>query len=340
MKKIVILGPVSSKSYFGGVADFDENLQKAIIKLGHECYILTEQKDVDLYKKANTYVIKSLIQGIRKINEIEPDFIIASLGYGKYFLLLHDHAKKAYFIHGFFNRNNYGFFRSILYSYIQKCFAHKSDIVVANSYFTKMINENFFNINIDKVVHLGISDKYIQLLNKKSVYKKQKKSILYSGRLVKAKNVHVLLKAFQILTARDKMYMLTVVGDGPEMKSLINYTIKNKLNIKFVGRVSNEELYKYYQKCEVFVSFNPSEPFGIVFKEALANNCKIVAPYTGGQIETLIVESPDKYRCVDIDSPDCIADSIMDLCKKEIILQPEEYNNLGYERVAKQIFDI
>ena len=38
---------------------------------------------------------------------------------------------------------------------------------------------------------------------------------------------------------------------------------------------------------QIFVSLNPSEPFGITFAEALLSECKIVCPTTGGQVEYL-----------------------------------------------------
>ena len=69
-----------------------------------------------------------------------------------------------------------------------------------------------------------------------------------------------------------------------ELKKIVD---EYHLNVVFLGRITQENLAHYYSLSEIFVSLNPSEPFGIVFPEALLSQCKIVCPYTGGQVEYL-----------------------------------------------------
>lgn len=337
MKKIVIMGPVNTASYFGGVATFDEELMKGFKKIGCEVYIFTKQCDVQ--KEKGIYIIKNFLHVKRLIEAIKPDIIIASLEYGKYFFFLEKKYVTIYFLHGFFNRRNYGYWKSNIASLFQKIVSLKADYVVSNSFFTRMINEEFFNIKSDKVIHLGNSEDYIKqtFYNRENI--KEEGSILFSGRLVKAKYVDKLLEAIKLLSQADKKYKLYVAGDGDCKDELEKYTKDNGLNIVFCGKLSHVELYKYYQKCEVFVSLNPSEPFGIVFLEAILNNCKIVCPLTGGQIEIIYNLNKENFCCVDHNSAKSIADGIEGLFDKTFIRNTNFHERYNYEFVARQFIN-
>lgn len=338
MKKIVIMGPVNTASYFGGVATFDEELMKGFKKIGCKVYILTKQCDVQ--KEEGIYKIKNFLHVKRLIDAIKPDIIIASLEYGKYFFFLEKKYVTIYFLHGFFNRRNYGYLKSNIASLFQKIVSLKADYVVSNSFFTRMINEEFFNIKSDKVIHLGNSEDYIKraFYNKENV--KEEGSILFSGRLVKAKYVDKLLEAIKLLSQADKKYKLYVAGDGECKDELEKYTKDNGLNVVFCGRLSHGELYKYYQKCEVFISLNPSEPLGIVFLEAILNNCKIVCPWTGGQIEIAYNLNKEFFCCVDYNSPHSIANGIELLLNRDLCMENNVISSYSYEGVAKHVLNL
>jgi len=108
------------------------------------------------------------------------------------------------------------------------------------------------------------------------------KKILFVGGLDKAhyfKGIDILLKATSELGIRN--YELGIVGDG-DLKLQYEKQAK-KLDItdkvKFLGKVSDEELPKIYQQADLFVlpSINKNEAFGLVLLEALASGVPVIA---------------------------------------------------------------
>ena len=144
--KVGILGPVITSAYFGGVAVFDEEIANGLKNNGHEAILLTDQREEKMNK--NKFIIKQINYKCAKkvFDEEKFDLIIASLGYAKYLFFDKTDSFKIYFLHGFFNTNYYGKLKSELAVIYQKILLKKCNCVISNSNFTKMINNNFFNI--------------------------------------------------------------------------------------------------------------------------------------------------------------------------------------------------
>lgn len=323
--KIIILGPVNTKTYYGGVAVFDEELALGFKQIGWKSCIVTESKNIIHNDKINIYAGMSFIEIVNFIKQQKPDYVLASLTYGKYFLFLPSKIKKIYFLHGFFTCSHYGFFKSILASTYQKIMLKYADYTLANSYFTKMINEDLFNINVNNVVHLGISNKFI---NSNININKKKNSILFVGRLVDVKKADKLIEAFVILKNMNIDFTANIVGDGPLYNKIYKIIQQNRLKVNLLGRLYEYEINRLYANSEVFVSLNPSEPMGIVFLEAMYNDCKIVCPHTGGQVE-LLEGINNVVSFVNEDNPEEIA-----LAIKKVI----STNSIGYGNISKEIF--
>ena len=151
-KRIIILGPVTTKNYFGGVANFDEELNEAFLRAGYESIVVTIQKDLINQKKGHVKQCSSFFTVYKFIRDYSPRIVIASLQYGAFFYILPKNIKKIYVLHGFFDRAYYSYLKSLLASLFQKLVILKTDRVVANSYFTQMINNDFFKIKADSVI--------------------------------------------------------------------------------------------------------------------------------------------------------------------------------------------
>lgn len=99
--------------------------------------------------------------------------------------------------------------------------------------------------------------------------KTEKTRFLFVGRLVYYKGCDVLLKAF----VGAENAILTVVGSGKMEKELkrLTRTLGIEDKVRFLGEVSEAELYKQYGECDVFVlpSVAKSEAFGLVQLEAM-----------------------------------------------------------------------
>lgn len=224
-------------------------------------------------------------------------------------------------------------------SLYQRLIAKQSHYVFANSYFTKMVNDQFFGIQTNEVFHLGVTSEYYSAILNTEV-PKEKGAILYTGRLVSAKGIGNLLGAMKVLKDGGMPYKAYIAGDGPDKEKLEKYVAKNNLDVHFLGRVSQKDLVTYYSKAEIFVSLNPSEPFGIVFPEALLARCKIVCPCTGGQVEYLM-DYKDTVAFVDEASPDAVANGIERLGKSPVAaeLSDKYTQTFRYDTVAKEMID-
>ena len=104
---------------------------------------------------------------------------------------------------------------------------------------------------------VGIFNKFDR--KEKSIH--QPLRYLYVGRLVKVKNITLLIEEFN---ANGKP--LTIVGRGPLEESLKQNANKN---ISFTGFIDNEKLGKIYQEHDVFILPSYYEPWGLVVEEAV-----------------------------------------------------------------------
>lgn len=103
---------------------------------------------------------------------------------------------------------------------------------------------------------------------------------LIVGRLMAYKRIDIAIQAFNKLKLP-----LKILGRGPELKRLKKMAGPN---IEFLGRVPDEELFKYYSCCKAFI-FPQEEDFGIVAIEAMASGRPVIA-YRGGDIPEHIEE--------------------------------------------------
>ena len=70
----------------------------------------------------------------------------------------------------------------------------------------------------------------------------EKNHFVYIGRLLKDKEVEILIRAFSQLDSSKEDVRLTIVGDGPEMDSLKKLTKElGSNNIIFTGEILDEE---------------------------------------------------------------------------------------------------
>ncbi len=110
---------------------------------------------------------------------------------------------------------------------------------------------------------------------------KDKKVILFLGRVAEEKSIDVLMDSMPDIFKDYPNVVFVVVGDGPGKKSLEEQA--SKLNIAdkviFTGKVPWNEVPKYYNIGDVFVNASITETQGLTFVEAMAAGLPIVAKY-------------------------------------------------------------
>ncbi len=108
---------------------------------------------------------------------------------------------------------------------------------------------------------------------------KNKKTILYVGRLEKRKGVIYLVHAFKQLQKKHKDVHLIIAGEGPKRKTLEEYVARYELNnVEFMGQVSHQDKLDLMKTADLFCS--PAifgESFGIVLLEVMAMGATVVA---------------------------------------------------------------
>lgn len=108
---------------------------------------------------------------------------------------------------------------------------------------------------------------------------------LYVGRLIKRKNVDLLVNSLR--DAKQMQAVLLIVGDGEERATLEAFAGEDP-RIKFVGNASQQELAFYYAVADVLVLPSRTEPWGLVVNEAMACGLAIIAHWQCGAAVDLV----------------------------------------------------
>lgn len=331
---IAIIGPVTTKSYFGGVATFDENIAVAFSKMEHEVILLSSQSDLIEGTIHNIPVRKITLLNAK---DFKIDIAICSLGDVKFLGRINAKFKIA-FLHGFFSIRFYGMLKAMVGIAYQKFFFRYADAVIANSKFTRFMNNETAGIQTNGAVGLGVSYDFINELKEKESIERETRSILFAGRLVNVKRVDRILEAVKILKDEGVGCHLYIVGEGLEKDKLVQYSRRYNLDTTFTGKVDQKQIVDCYKRSEIFISLNESEPYGITFCEALLAGCKIICPSTGGQVEFL-QQYPNTAKILQYDSVEQIAAAIKGLFDVKNT-DPVNLNDYTYEKTANEILDI
>lgn len=101
---------------------------------------------------------------------------------------------------------------------------------------------------------------------------------IYVGRLVKEKDIDILIKADRILKDRKIEYKLVFVGEGPARGELTRALPDAYL----AGFLEGQELARAYASADIFVFPSTTESFGNVVLEAAASGLPAIVSSEGG----------------------------------------------------------
>lgn len=102
--------------------------------------------------------------------------------------------------------------------------------------------------------------------------------LLYLGRLGTEKRITELLELFSLAHQTYSNLTMLIVGDGPARKELEHLAAQLGIaeHVIFTGMVDPDEVYKYYQLGDIFVSASTSETQGLTYIEAAANGLPLL----------------------------------------------------------------
>lgn len=129
----------------------------------------------------------------------------------------------------------------------------------------------FYKENIDKNEIIN--------LKKDLGLKKTDFIVLYVGRIAKEKSIDFLINNFNSVLNRIPKAKMIIVGDGPDIKDLIDLTRKKGLENKiiFTGKAPWTDVPKYYSLCDLFVTASKTETQGLTVMEAMGASKPVVA---------------------------------------------------------------
>lgn len=97
------------------------------------------------------------------------------------------------------------------------------------------------------------------------------------------------LEAIPSLLERHPNTIYLIAGDGSDRARLESVVTTRGMaaQVKFMGRVNDDQLLELYQMTDVFVMPSTAEGFGIVFLEAAACGCAVVGGNRDGSVDAL-----------------------------------------------------
>ncbi|MBO1266326.1 glycosyltransferase [Proteiniclasticum sp. SCR006] len=143
-------------------------------------------------------------------------------------------------------------------------------------------------------------------------------TFLCIGLLTYKKRVDLLISAFSKM--KNQKCKLLIGGDGEEKENLMSLTqtLKIENRVRFLGRLSRDQVKKQMRECSVFVLASRHETFGIVFIEALASGKPIIATRSGGPNN---IVNDFNGVLIDVDNEEQLTDSM-----DQIISNYSKYN--------------
>jgi len=147
--------------------------------------------------------------------------------------------------------------------------------------------------------------------------------IIFVGRLIKEKNVDLLVRAMGILSQKNKNYQLLIIGDGPERETIVQLICKLALEprVRMIGFQDNhDEIIARMKSAKICVLPSTREGFGIAALEALACGIPVITvDHPSNAIRDLITE---QNGCLCTLSAEDLADKIF-----KILAQYKEMKN-------------
>lgn len=102
--------------------------------------------------------------------------------------------------------------------------------------------------------------------------------IIFVGRLIKEKNVDILLKAVGLVKNNFKDITCHIIGNGPERRRLVELIVKCGLlgNVRFFDFMEHDEVIARIKSSKMLVLPSSREGFGIVVMEAFACGIPVI----------------------------------------------------------------
>ncbi len=149
----------------------------------------------------------------------------------------------------------------------------------------------------------------------------EEKTILFVGRLEPLKGLDILFRAMASLKNSNSVRLNVVGGDENSREKTRLQTLATQMNlntsIRFVGKVSQDELPVHYNAADVCVLPSHYESFGLAALEAAACGRPVIATNVGG-IPAIVLDGKTGYL-VPSRRPDVMAERLCRLLDDDVL---------------------
>jgi len=203
---------------------------------------------------------------------------------------------------------------------LQKNYVKHISKFIAVSNVTRELVMKHYNVDRERisVVHNGVDTELFHPPTKNEVEKKfSRPTVVYIGRMMAKKGVHILIKAMSDVVRRVPNTRFLFVGGGniSLYKKMIEQKGIPEKNFSFVGHVDRFECSKILREATVFVNPSFFENCSLSILEAMSCNTAVVASDVGGNRE--IIQSGKNGILVPQSEDKMLAESIISLLEDE-----------------------
>lgn len=287
-----------------GVVTSILTLKHALEQRGHEVRVLTLSEkrsfsDSDVYT-APSYGVGKIYPGARyafstdeevcqEMIEWSPDIIHTHCEFSTFRMAKHIarvldvpivhtyHTVYEDYTHYFSPKKTWG--KKIVSIFSRRVLKHASTVIVPSHKVEAILN----NYGITSPIHVvptglplekfnqDFSEEEIRTLKKTYSIPEKNHLLVTVSRLAKEKNVDEIL--YYLARLNDPTLSLLIAGDGPYRQRLeeLVHELHLEDTCRFTGMVAPDDIAKYYQLGDIFVSSSTSETQGLTYIEALAS---------------------------------------------------------------------
>lgn len=218
----------------------------------------------------------------------------------------------------------------------------KKYISHASSYFSPDNRSNeylkFYGADSNKISNYPYSTIYekeiLKTLPSNEEIKKEREQLnLHSkyiyiscGQLIKRKNYLKLIANWP----KDEDRLLLIAGSGKQEEEIKTYLRQNAIkNVKLLGYLSREQLFKYYRICDAFIFPSLEDIYGHVINEAMSQGLSVISLPNVNASRKLIENGINGYILPDLDK-DNLDKALFDVVKlnKEEAIKTAKENTI------------
>ena len=323
----------------GGAEVYTHEVMKSLTQRGYEMTLFTSRfkgcqlnekiNGVDIIREGNKYTVYKEAKNYLKAYKQHYDLIIDEINTVPFFVpkfvnekqviaVIHQLAREFWFYETKFPVSHIGYY------YLEKKWLsnYKDTITLALSDSTK-IDLQALGFKRVFVVPPGLN--VTPLSNVKE--KEARPTVVFMGRLKKAKLPHHALQAFSIIKREIHDSKMWIIGDGYLRKKLESFKTKD---ITFYGHISNEKKYDLLSRAHIILVPAVREGWGLVVTEANAMGTPAIGYDVHGLRDS--IRHGETGITVKEKTPAAMAQQAISLLRDSISLSKYSTNALEFSR--------